>query len=62
MGRAIGIDYGAKRTGIAVTDPLKISVNPLATIHTQEIETYLKDYFTKEKVEIIDSNGGQCNG
>ncbi|MEP7321374.1 MAG: Holliday junction resolvase RuvX [Saprospiraceae bacterium] len=53
MGRAIGIDYGAKRTGIAVTDPLRISVNPLGTIQTEELEPYLIQYLKKEPVDLI---------
>jgi putative Holliday junction resolvase len=53
MGRAIGIDYGAKRTGISVTDPLRINVNPLTTISTQDLESYLKDYISKEHVDLI---------
>ncbi|MEO5582323.1 MAG: Holliday junction resolvase RuvX [Saprospiraceae bacterium] len=53
MGRAIGIDYGAKRTGIAVTDPLQISVNPLSTVHTEQLENYLAQYLKKEPVDLI---------
>ena len=53
MARAIGIDFGAKRTGIAVTDPLRISVNALASILTEELESYLFHYFSKESVDLI---------
>ncbi len=53
MGRIIAIDLGTKRTGIAVTDPLKIVANPLETIETPKLIDYLKAYFIKEDVEII---------
>jgi putative Holliday junction resolvase len=53
MARIICIDYGAKRTGIAVTDPLKIIATGLTTIPSQELIKYLKDYVTKEVVELI---------
>jgi putative holliday junction resolvase len=51
MGRIVGIDYGTKRTGIAVTDPLQIFASPLGTVATSEIETFLEDYMKKEEVE-----------
>ena len=53
MGRIICIDYGGKRTGIAVTDPLKIIASALTTIATTEFIPFLKDYFSKEPVELI---------
>ncbi len=53
MARIIGIDYGTKRTGIAVTDPLQIIVNGLTTVPTDEIFDFLKDYFEEEEVEKI---------
>ncbi len=53
MGRIIAIDLGTKRTGIAVTDPLKILANPLETIETPKLIEYLKAYFIKEDVESI---------
>ena len=53
MSRIIAIDYGLKRTGIAVTDPLQIIVSPLTTIPTTELFEYLKDYFSREDVELI---------
>jgi len=53
MGRIIAIDYGLKRTGIAVTDPLKIIASPLVTIPTENLIDWLKDYFVSEKVERI---------
>jgi len=53
MGRIVGIDFGLKNTGIAVTDPLQIIVNGLATVQTGQLENFLKDYFSKEEVEKI---------
>lgn len=53
MGRILGIDYGLKRTGIAVTDPLKIIVSPLKTVPTATLFDFLKDYLTAEEVESI---------
>lgn len=53
MPRILCIDYGLKRTGIAVTDPLQIIATGLTTIHPKELITFLKDYFTKEQVELI---------
>ena len=51
--RIICIDYGAKRTGLAVTDPLKIIATPLTTIESKELIPFLKQYFAKEEVELI---------
>ena len=51
MGRILSIDYGKKRTGLAVTDPLRISANGLATIPTSDIFDYLTQYVTKESVD-----------
>lgn len=53
MGRLLAIDYGTKRTGIAVSDPLKIIASGLTTVHTQTLLTYLDDYFKKENVEEV---------
>lgn len=53
MGRILAIDYGGKRTGLAVTDPLKIIANALTTVDTPKLMTYLKDYVAKEPVERI---------
>ena len=53
MGRIIAIDYGTKRTGWAVTDPLRISAGVLATVETKQLEKYLADYFSKNDVDII---------
>ncbi len=49
----MAIDYGRKRVGIAVTDELQLIANGLATVPAHEIFTFLKDYFQKEKVDII---------
>lgn len=53
MGRILAIDYGKKRTGIAVTDPLQIIANGLTTVETKELLAFLKDYVQKEAVEQI---------
>lgn len=53
MGRILAIDYGKKRTGLAVTDPLKIIATRLTTIPSSEIWTYLTDYFAHEEVEKV---------
>lgn len=53
MARILSIDYGAKRTGMAVTDPLQIIANGLDTIPTEHIFEFLKEYMTQEEVEII---------
>ncbi len=53
MGRILAIDYGKKRVGIAVTDPLKIIANKLTTVSSHEIFEYLDEYFKKESVECV---------
>jgi putative Holliday junction resolvase len=53
MPRILAIDLGTKRTGLAVTDPLKILANPLETIETGQLMTYLKSYCAKEEVETL---------
>ena len=53
MGRILGIDYGRKRTGIAVTDPLQIIAGNLATVPTHTLMQFIKDYMTREQVELI---------
>lgn len=53
MGRLLAIDYGTKRTGIAVTDPLKIIPTGLATVRTFMLLDYLAQYFEKERVERV---------
>ena len=53
MARIICIDYGGKRTGLAVTDPFKIIATALTTVETKELIPYLKRYFEQETVELI---------
>lgn len=53
MGRIIAIDYGKKRTGIAVTDPLKIISTGLTTVETPTLMKFLKEYAAKEPVEKV---------
>ncbi len=53
MGRIISLDYGKKRTGIAVTDPLKIIATGLSTVDTQTLFDFLKKYIGTEPVEKI---------
>lgn len=51
MGRVLAIDYGLKRTGLAVTDPLQIIATPLETVPTHNLLTYLKEYCQREAVD-----------
>jgi putative Holliday junction resolvase len=51
MGRIIGIDYGSKRTGLAVTDPLKMIAQPLEMVYTADLKMYLDSYLYEEDVE-----------
>lgn len=53
MARIICIDYGGKRTGLAVTDPFKIIATALTTIPSKTLIPFLQDYFKKELVELI---------
>jgi len=53
MPRILCIDYGKKRTGIAVTDPLKIIATALTTVETSSLINFLKKYFSKEEVELV---------
>lgn len=53
MSRILGIDYGKKRTGIAVTDPLQIISTGLTTVDSYELISFLKKYFQQEEVELI---------
>lgn len=53
MPRILCIDYGGKRTGIAVTDPLQIIASALTTVDTKDIFPFLKKYFTDEQVELV---------
>lgn len=50
MSRVISIDYGGKRTGLAVTDPLRIIATGLCTVETPKLMAFLKTYFAKEEV------------
>ena len=50
MARILAIDYGLKRTGLAVTDPLQIIATGLTTVETPKLIQFLKDYFKKEEV------------
>jgi len=53
MGRILAIDYGRKRTVMAVTDPLQIIASPLLTLPTCKLEEYLSEYLKNEKVDAI---------
>ncbi len=53
MARVIAIDYGLKRTGLAVTDPLEIIATGLGTIPSKELIPFLKNYLSKEEVRLI---------
>lgn len=53
MGRLLSIDYGRRRTGIAVTDPLRIIASGLTTVPTHTLRSFLKDYFARETVDIV---------
>jgi putative holliday junction resolvase len=53
MARILSIDYGGKRTGLAVTDPLKIIATGLTTVETPKLMAFLKDYFAREQVELV---------
>lgn len=63
MGRILAIDYGKRRTGLAVTDMLRITANPLFTIPTAELGAWLEDYFRKEQVDtVVIGRPTQLNG
>ena len=63
MGRILAIDYGRKRTGLAVTDVLRITANPLLTIETNQLIAWLTDYFVHEPVdEVVIGHPTQMNG
>lgn len=53
MARILAIDYGTKRTGIAVTDELQIIASGLTTVNTRELLPFLEKYFREEKVELV---------
>ena len=61
--RVLAIDYGQKRTGLAVTDPLQIIANGLCTVPTSELEGFVRDYAAHESLEcIIVGHPRQLNG
>ena len=63
MARILSIDYGKKRTGLAVTDPLQLIAGGLATVSTSELFDYLKTYVEREDVErIVIGEPRQPNG
>ena len=53
MPRILAIDYGAKRTGLAVTDPLGMIASPLETVRSHDLFDFLKSYFDKEDVSEV---------
>ena len=53
MGRILAIDYGSKRTGLAVTDPMRIIATALETVESPKLIEYLKSYFKKEAVDEV---------
>ncbi len=53
MGRILAIDYGSKRVGLAVTDPLRIIASGLTAIHSKDLIVFLENYFKKEVVDVI---------
>ena len=63
MGRLLSIDYGKKRTGLAVSDPLQLIAGGLATVATHELWDYLTQYVAREQVErIVIGEPRQPNG
>lgn len=53
MGRILALDYGSKRTGVAITDEMKLIASGLTTVATSELIEFLKKYIASEKVELI---------
>ncbi|WP_430612390.1 Holliday junction resolvase RuvX [Flavobacterium sp. JP2137] len=53
MSRVLALDFGKKRTGIAVTDDFRMIASGLTTVATPELLPFLKDYFAKENVEVV---------
>jgi putative Holliday junction resolvase len=51
MGRLLGIDYGRKRIGLAVTDPLNIFASPLCTVNNQEFDSFVDNYQRSENID-----------
>jgi putative Holliday junction resolvase len=63
LARILAVDYGRKRTGLAVTDPLQIIAGGLATVSTSELFDYLHQYISREPVErIVIGEPRQPNG
>ncbi len=63
MARILAIDYGKKRTGLAVTDMLQMTANPLLTIETRDLMAWLENYFRTEQVEtVVIGHPTQMNG
>lgn len=63
MGRILSIDYGKKRTGLAVTDPLQLIANGLGTVDTSSLYDFVTDYVVRERVErIVVGKPMQSNG
>jgi putative Holliday junction resolvase len=63
LARILSIDYGKKRTGLAVTDPLQLIAGGLATVATSELFDWLQDYIRREQVErIVIGEPRQTNG
>lgn len=61
--RILAIDYGLKRTGLAVTDPLQLIANGLTTVATKDLEAFVLDYVSREQVErIVVGQPRQMNG
>ena len=52
-GRILAIDYGMKRTGIAVTDTLQLIANALTTVLTKDLQAFLDDYLSREQVACV---------
>ncbi|MBX3163590.1 MAG: Holliday junction resolvase RuvX [Bacteroidetes bacterium] len=53
MGRILAIDYGSKRCGLAVSDPLRILATGLTNVHSKDLIKFIEDYLAKENVDII---------
>lgn len=53
MGRILAIDYGTKRVGLAVTDPLRIIASPLETVHSKDVIQFIKTYDASEGIDEI---------
>lgn len=53
MGRILAIDYGSKRVGLAVTDPLRMIASGLDTVHSKDLIVFLENYFKKEMVDVV---------